>query len=77
MKIQIGLQMNIDGKRKYNMKTFTFENHLGDTFVAKAENGLDIMEDANRKILWPNWKDGMWQQVSDTKFVWVLGNFFD
>jgi len=69
--------MNIDGKRKYNMKTFTFENHLGDTFVAKAENGLDIMEDANRKILWPNWKDGMWQQVSDTKFVWVLGNFFD
>jgi|TARA_A200000159_G_scaffold105275_1_gene97956 calcineurin-like phosphoesterase family protein len=59
------------------MKTFTFENHLGDTFVAKAENGLDIMEDANRKILWPNWKDGMWQQVSDTKFVWVLGNFFD
>jgi len=77
MKIQTGLQMNIDGKRKYNMKTFTFENHLGDTFVAKAENGLDIMEDANRKILWPNWKDGMWQQVSDTKFVWVLGNFFD
>jgi calcineurin-like phosphoesterase family protein len=59
------------------MKTFTFENHLGDTFVAKAENGLDIMEDANRKILWPNWKDGMWKQVSDTKFVWVLGNFFD
>ena len=77
MKIQIGLQMNIDGKRKYNMKTFTFENHLGDTFIAKAENGLDLMEDANRKILWPNWKDGMWQQVSDTKFVWVLGNFFD
>jgi hypothetical protein len=69
--------MNIDGKRKYNMKTFTFENHLGDTFVAKAENGLDVMEDANRKILWPNWKDGMWQQVSETKFVWVLGNFFD
>jgi calcineurin-like phosphoesterase family protein len=69
--------MNIDGKRKYNMKTFTFENHLGDTFIAKAENGLDLMEDANRKILWPNWKDGMWQQVSDTKFVWVLGNFFD
>jgi hypothetical protein len=69
--------MNIDGKRKYNMKTFTFENHLGDTFIAKAENGLDLMEDANRKILWPNWKDGMWQQVSETKFVWVLGNFFD
>ena len=59
------------------MKTFTFENHLGDTFIAKAENGLDLMEAANRKILWPNWKDGMWQQVSDTKFVWVLGNFFD
>lgn len=59
------------------MKTFTFENHLGDTFIAKAENGLDLMEDANRKILWPNWKDGRWQQVSDTKFVWVLGNFFD
>ena len=59
------------------MKTFIFENHLGETFTAKAENGLDIMEDANRKILWPNWKDGMWQQVSDTKFVWVLGNFFD
>jgi hypothetical protein len=59
------------------MKTFTFENHLGDTFKAKAENGLDVMEDANRKILWPNWKDGMWNQVSDTKFVWVLGNFFD
>jgi hypothetical protein len=59
------------------MKTFIFENHLGETFTAKAENGLDIMEDANRKILWPNWKDGMWQQVSETKFVWVLGNFFD
>ena len=35
------------------------------------------MEDANKAILWPTWKDGMWQQVSDTKFVWVLGNFFD
>ena len=59
------------------MKTFTFENHLGDIFTAKAENGLDVMEDANREILWPNWKDGMWNQVSETKFVWILGNFFD
>tara|TARA_R110002050_G_scaffold62912_2_gene137918 strand:- start:22870 stop:23049 length:180 start_codon:yes stop_codon:yes gene_type:complete len=59
------------------MKTFTFENHLGETFTAKAEKGLDVMEDANKAILWPTWKDGMWQQVSDTKFVWVLGNFFN
>lgn len=59
------------------MKTFTFENHLGDVFTAQAENGLDVMEDANRAILWSNWSDGMWQQVSDTKFKWVLGNFFD
>ena len=34
------------------MKTFTFENHLGDVFTAQAENGLDVMEDANRAILW-------------------------
>ena len=59
------------------MKTFTFENHLGETFTAKAENGLDVMEQANEAILWSNWKDGMWKQVSETKFVWVLGNFFD
>ena len=59
------------------MQSFTFENHLGDTFTAKADNGLDLMEDANEAILWSNWKDGMWNQVSDTKFVWVLGNFFD
>ena len=59
------------------MKTFIFENHLGETFTAEAENGLDVMEDANKAILWSNWKDGMWQQVTDTKFVWILGNFFD
>ena len=58
------------------MKTFTFEA-MGRTFTAKAENGLDVMEDANKAILWPNQKDGMWDQVSETKFVWVLGNFFD
>ena len=59
------------------MKTFTFENHLGETFTAKAEKGLDVMEDANKAILWKNWKEGIWQQVSETKFVWVLGRFFD
>ena len=58
------------------MKTFTFEA-MGNTFTAEAENGLDVMEDANRAILWPNWKDGRWDQVSDTKYVWILGNFFD
>ena len=62
------------------MKTFTFEA-MGKTFTAKAENGLDVMEDANRAILWSigwsNWKDGRWDQVSDTKYVWILGNFFD
>ena len=42
------------------MKTFTFENHLGETFTAKAEKGLDVMEDANKAILWSNWKDGMY-----------------
>jgi len=59
------------------MKTFIFENHLGETFTAEAENGLDVMEQANEAILWKNWADGMWQQVSETKFVWVLGNFFN
>ena len=49
------------------MKTFIFEA-MGKTFTAKAENGLDVMEDANRSILWPNWKDGRWDQVSDTKY---------
>ena len=59
------------------MKTFTFENHMGDIFTAEAENGLDVMEQANEAILWQNWADGMLQQVSETKFVWVLGNFFN
>jgi len=50
---------------------------MGDVFTAEAENGLDVMEQANEAILWKNWSDGMWQQVSETKFVWVLGNFFN
>ena len=63
--------------KESSMKTFIFENHLGETFTAEAENGLDVMEQANEAILWKNWSDGMWQQVSETKFVWVLGNFFN
>tara|TARA_R110001592_G_C12973628_1_gene733486 strand:+ start:710 stop:889 length:180 start_codon:yes stop_codon:yes gene_type:complete len=59
------------------MKTFTFENHLGETFTGQAVNGSDIMEQANEAILWSNWADGMWNQVNDTKFVWVLGNYYD
>jgi hypothetical protein len=58
------------------MKKFTFEA-MGKTFTADAENGIDIMEDANRALLWSNWQDGIWNQVSETKFIWVLGNFYD
>ena len=58
------------------MKTFIFEA-MGRTFTARAKQGVDVMEDANRAILWDNWKEGVWKRVSDTKFVWVLGNFFD
>ena len=59
------------------MKTFTFENHKGKTFTAQAENGFDVMEQANAAVIWTDWVDGMWNQVSETKFVWVVGRFFD
>ena len=58
-----------------DMKTFTFENHLGETFTAKSENGLDVIDDANEALLQSNHSEGVWQQVSDTEFKWALGNF--
>jgi|TARA_B110000503_G_scaffold97998_1_gene146927 hypothetical protein len=60
------------------MKTFTFEAY-GKTFKAEAERGLDVMEDANRKLLWsnPRYQQGAWYDCDSTTYNWVEGNFFD
>jgi len=60
------------------MTYFTFKAY-GSIFTAKAENGLDIMEQANRELLWgnPESKDGMWMESGSDTYVWVEGNFFD
>ena len=60
------------------MKTFTFEAY-NKKFTAQAVRGLDVMEDANRAILWPTKesKMGTWWDRDDTSYYWVEGNFFD
>ena len=57
--------------------TFTFEAY-GKTFFAEAERGLDVMEAANRKLIWNSEsKDGAWFENGSSKYKWVEGNFFD
>lgn len=60
------------------MITFTFKAY-GKTFKAKAEKGLDVMEKANKELLWSNpvSKDGAWFEEGETGYTWVEGNFFD
>ena len=60
------------------MITFTFQAY-GKTFKAKAKQGLDLMEKANKKLLWSNpvSKDGAWFEDGMTGYKWVEGNFFD
>lgn len=60
------------------MTYFTFKAY-GSIFTAKAKSGLDIMEQANRELLWgnPESKDGMWMESGSDTYVWVEGNFFD
>lgn len=60
------------------MKKFTFTAY-GKTFTAKAEKGLDVMEAANKELLWsnPQSKDGAWFESGATSYKWVEGNFFD
>lgn len=60
------------------MTYFTFKAY-GSIFTAKAEKGLDVMEQANKELLWtnPEFKDGTWMESGPTTYVWVEGNFFD
>lgn len=58
------------------MTTFTFEAY-GNTFTTEANTAQEVMEDANRALLWnnPESKDGAW--FGDSVQTWVEGNFFD
>ena len=60
------------------MTYFTFKAY-GSIFAAKAETGLELMETANKELLWgnPESKDGMWVEQGSDTYVWVEGNFFD
>ena len=59
------------------VKTFTFQAY-DKTFVAEAERGLDVMEAANRELIWNSKsKDGAWFENGVTGYKWVEGNFFD
>jgi hypothetical protein len=65
------------GNEEMKMKTFKFTAY-GETFTAKATRGLDVMEQANKTLLWtPKFKSGCWFDTSETEFRWVEGNFFD
>lgn len=60
------------------MTYFTFKAY-GSIFTAKAKTGLELMERANKELLWgnPESKDGMWHGTSCNTYIWVEGNFFD
>ena len=59
------------------MKTFKFTAY-GETFTAKATRGLDVMEQANKTLLWtPKFKSGCWMNKGETEYTWEEGNFFD
>ncbi len=61
------------------MQIFTFKAY-DQTFNAKAEKGLDVMEKANKELLWsnPKSKDGAWFPCTKVNsYTWVEGNFFD
>lgn len=60
------------------MTLFTFKAY-GNEYTAKAAIALDVMEDANRQLIWSakEYKQGAWAARSNNTFVWVEGNFFD
>lgn len=60
------------------MKLFTFIAY-GNVFEVEAENGTDVMEEANSVLLWnnPKSKEGYWMEYGSETFKWVEGNFFD
>ena len=60
------------------MQSFTFKAYDNE-YTAQAAVALDIMEDANRQLLWSSkeYKQGTWYARSNNTFVWVEGNFFD
>ena len=38
----------------------------------------EAMEEANHLLIWTEeGKSGAWENISETKFRWVEGNFFD
>jgi hypothetical protein len=59
------------------MKTFKFTAY-GKTFSAIAERGRDVMQDANKALIWnSSYKEGAWFEEGATEYTWVEGNFFD
>ena len=60
------------------MTTFTFTAY-NKVFTVQAAKGLDVMEQANKKLLWGNeaYKQGIWFERGDAGYEWVEGNFFD
>tara|TARA_R110000868_G_scaffold145472_1_gene365682 strand:- start:383 stop:565 length:183 start_codon:yes stop_codon:yes gene_type:complete len=60
------------------MTLFTFTAY-NDIFTATAVKGLDVMEQANKKLLWSNkaYKQGAWFERGNAAYEWVEGNFFD
>ena len=60
------------------MTTFTFTAYQN-IFTAQAVKGLDVMEQANKALLWGNkaYKQGVWWERGNTAYEWIEGNFFD
>ena len=60
------------------MTTFTFTAY-NKVFTAQAVSELNVMEQANKELLWGNkaYKQGAWVDRCATAYEWVEGNFFD
>jgi hypothetical protein len=69
-------KVNVTNKET-KMKTFKFTAY-GKTFYAEAARGRDVMQEANKALIWNlSYKPGCWMENGATEFTWVEGNFFD
>lgn len=60
------------------MTQFTFKAY-GCEYSNEAAQALDIMEQANKALIWynPDAKAGMWFESGKNEMKWVEGNYFD
>jgi len=60
------------------MTQFTFRAY-GNEFTAQGTSAINLMEAANRALLWNNSdsKDGAWFDTGENEMTWREGNYFD